>query len=103
MILQGKVALVTGAASGIGRAIAERFAREGARVGVNYRSSRDEAEKVVAEIRAAGGAATAISANVSVESEVRAMIEQVERAVWTPRCAREQCRLEHARSPSQAR
>jgi 3-oxoacyl-[acyl-carrier protein] reductase len=79
MTLQGKTTLVTGAATGIGRAIAERFAREGARVAVNFRSSREAAEQVVAEIRAGGGVATAIAADVSVESEVCAMLEQIER------------------------
>jgi 3-oxoacyl-[acyl-carrier protein] reductase len=79
MTLQGKAALVTGAATGIGRAIAERFAREGARVAVNFRSSRDAAEQLVAHIRAAGGAAIPVAADVSVESEVRAMLEQVQR------------------------
>ncbi|MGH9746650.1 MAG: SDR family NAD(P)-dependent oxidoreductase [Candidatus Acidiferrales bacterium] len=79
MSLGGKTTLVTGAATGIGRAIAERFAREGARVAVNYRSSRDAAEQVVAQIRAEGGVATAIAGDVSKESEVRGMLEQVER------------------------
>jgi len=79
MTLHGKTALVTGAATGIGRAIAERFAREGARVAVNFRSSRESAEQLVAQIRAAGGTATAIAADVSVESEVRGMIDQVAR------------------------
>ena len=79
MTLQGKAALVTGAATGIGRAIAERFAREGARVAVNFRNSREAAEQLVAQIRAAGGTAIPVAADVSVDSEVRAMIEQVER------------------------
>jgi 3-oxoacyl-[acyl-carrier protein] reductase len=79
MTLQRKAALVTGAATGIGRAIAERFAREGARVAVNFRSSREAAEQLVTQIRAAGGTAILVAADVSVESEVRAMLEQVER------------------------
>jgi 3-oxoacyl-[acyl-carrier protein] reductase len=78
MTLQGKAALVTGAATGIGRAIAERFAREGALVAVNFRSSRDAAEQLIAQIRAAGGRAVSVAADVSVESEVRAMVDEVE-------------------------
>ncbi|HTQ61312.1 MAG TPA: glucose 1-dehydrogenase [Candidatus Solibacter sp.] len=77
MSLQGKAALVTGATTGIGRAIAERFACEGVRVAVNYRKSREAAEEVVSAIHAAGGVAIAVAADVSIDSEVRAMLEQV--------------------------
>ena len=79
MMLQGKTALVTGATSGIGRAIAQRFAREGAHVAVNFRSSREAADQLVAQIRAAGGDAIPVAADVSVESEVSTMFEQVGR------------------------
>src|SRR5882672_9378877 len=74
MKLQGRVALVTGAGTGIGRAIAETFAREGARVAVNYSRSRDAAEEVVAAIREAGGAAMAIGADVAQQSDVDTML-----------------------------
>ncbi|MGA8304179.1 MAG: SDR family NAD(P)-dependent oxidoreductase [Candidatus Acidiferrales bacterium] len=79
MTLQGKTALITGATTGIGRAIAQRFAREGAHVAVNFRSSREAADQLVAQICADGGAATPVAADVSVESEVSAMFEQVVR------------------------
>ena len=79
MKLQDRVALVTGAGTGLGRAIAEAFAQEGARVAVNYSRSRDQAEEVVAGIGAAGGTALAIGANVSADNEVRAMIERITR------------------------
>lgn len=65
MRLEEKVALVTGASRGIGRAISERLAAEGAKVVVNYRVSREEAEEVVTSIRDKGGEATAIQGDVS--------------------------------------
>jgi len=69
--------LVTGAGTGIGRAIAELFAREGAKVAVNYSRSRDAAEQVVAGIRASGGTAIAIAADVAQSSEASAMVDRV--------------------------
>ena len=68
--LTGKVALVTGAAKGIGAGIAKAMSAAGAFVVVNFASDRAGAERVVAEIDAAGGKASAIQANVSVVAEV---------------------------------
>lgn len=79
MKLSDRVALVTGGGTGMGRAIAEAFAREGAKVVVNYSRSRKEAEDVVAAICKEGGTATAIAADVSNDAEVRAMIDQTAR------------------------
>jgi 3-oxoacyl-[acyl-carrier protein] reductase len=79
MTLEGRVALITGSATGIGRAIAERFARAGAKIAVNYRSSRDPAEDLVSQIRSAGGVAISIQADGSKDVEVQAMLAQVAR------------------------
>ena len=68
--LSGKVALVTGAAKGIGAGIAKAMAAAGASVVVNFASDRPGAERVAADIKAAGGNAFAIQANVSVVAEV---------------------------------
>lgn len=77
MRLKDQVALVTGGGTGIGRGISRAFAREGARVAVNYSKSRDRAEATVAEIRAAGGQAVALQADVSREAEARRLVEAV--------------------------
>jgi 3-oxoacyl-[acyl-carrier protein] reductase len=74
--LKGKVALVTGASRGIGRAIAERLAREGAAVAVNYGSNAAEAQKAVAEIEAVGGRAFAIKANVGSVPEIVRLFDE---------------------------
>jgi len=74
-----KVALVTGAARGIGRAIAVDLARQGADVVLNYRTRHDSAEEVAGKIRETGSKAMLVKADVAVEDEVKAMIE---RAVW---------------------
>jgi 3-oxoacyl-[acyl-carrier protein] reductase len=78
--LDGKVALVTGSSRGIGRAIAERLARDGAMVVVNYARSADAAREVVSAIEATGGRAAAVQADVSRVEDVRRLVrETVER------------------------
>jgi 3-oxoacyl-[acyl-carrier protein] reductase len=80
MRLQGKVAVVTGGGTGIGRGISEVFAREGARVVVNYNVSADDANETVRAIHDAGGEAFAFQASVAVEDQVKALLnEAVER------------------------
>jgi 3-oxoacyl-[acyl-carrier protein] reductase len=75
MSLGGKVAVVTGASRGIGRAIALRLAAGGARVVVNYRSNGDAAAEVVEQIRAAGGEAVAFQADVSRPDQAQALLD----------------------------
>jgi 3-oxoacyl-[acyl-carrier protein] reductase len=77
----GRVALITGASRGIGAAVARLLASRGMRVVVNYRSSRDEADDVVASIRSAGGQAMAMQADVRDGSAVLGMVEQVRAAM----------------------
>lgn len=76
MRLKDKVAIVTGGARGIGRAIALAMAREGAKVVVNYASNTKAADETVDMIKAAGGTAIACKANVSEKAEVDAMIRE---------------------------
>jgi len=75
--LAGKVALVTGAGRDIGREIALALGREGAAVAVNYSKSRDAAEATAEEIRAAGGRALAVEADITDDGAVRRMVERV--------------------------
>ncbi|PSB01963.1 3-oxoacyl-[acyl-carrier-protein] reductase [Merismopedia glauca] len=75
--LQGKVAVVTGASRGIGKAIALALATEGAKVAINYASSSTAADGVVTEISQAGGEALAVQADVSKAEEVEAMVAQI--------------------------
>ena len=77
MRLTGKVALVTGAQQGIGRAIALAFAREGADVGVNYLDDRGAADKVVQEVRGVGRRTVLVQADVAQPASAQAMVGQV--------------------------
>jgi 3-oxoacyl-[acyl-carrier protein] reductase len=74
--LEGKVAIVTGAAVGIGRAIAIAYGREGAKVVVNYSKSKAEAEKTGEMLSQVGGTPLLIQADVSRDEQVRAMVDQ---------------------------
>jgi 3-oxoacyl-[acyl-carrier protein] reductase len=75
--LKGKVALVTGASKGIGAGIAKELAARGAAVAVNYSASKEAAEKVVAEIEAAGGKAVAVAASVADAAAIGSMVDTV--------------------------
>ena len=75
-LLKGKVAIVTGSSSGIGRAIAERLAQDGATVVVNYHAREEKAREVAAGIQASGGAAAVIQADMSRVTEAQRLVQE---------------------------
>jgi 3-oxoacyl-[acyl-carrier protein] reductase len=78
--LTGKVAVVTGASKGIGASIAKELAAQGASVVVNYASSKEGAEKVVAEITKAGGKAIAVGGSVAKAAEIDRVFAETKKA-----------------------
>jgi glucose 1-dehydrogenase len=82
--LQNRRALITGADSGIGRATSKRLAVDGARIAANYRSDSDSAESIVEEIKADGGDAFAVQADVSREEDVLEMFHRASEELGGP-------------------
>ncbi len=79
--LAGKSALITGGSRGIGRAIAERLAAEGAAVVVNYARNKERAQEVVSSVESKGGKAFALQANVSQPEQIRRLFSDAEKVV----------------------
>jgi 3-oxoacyl-[acyl-carrier protein] reductase len=79
--LTNKVAVVTGASKGIGAGIAKSLAAEGASVVVNYASSKDGADRVVAEIKAKGGKAIAVQGDVSKQADISRLFAETKKAL----------------------
>ena len=78
--LSGKTAIVTGASKGIGAEIAKGLAAEGAAVVVNYASSKDGADRVVADVKAKGGKAIAVQGDVAKASDVKKLFAETQKA-----------------------
>src|SRR4029450_8372652 len=78
--LEGKVAVVTGASKGIGAAIAKALAGEGAAVVVNYSSSKQGADRVVADIAGRGGKAIAVQGDVSKQADIERLFSEAKNA-----------------------
>ena len=81
--LKNKVAVVTGASKGIGASIAKHFAADGAKVVVNYASSKEGADSVVKEITDNGGIAISVQGDVSKEADVSRLFEETNKAFGT--------------------
>src|SRR5262245_49477953 len=81
--LEGKVAVVTGASKGIGASIAKHLAAEGAKVVVNYASSKEGADRVVSEISREGGKAVAVRADLAKPDDVRRLFSEAKEAFGT--------------------
>ena len=79
MRLKDQIALVTGGSRGIGRAIVQALAAEGAKVAVVYRGSQEAADKLVQEVTQAGGTAMAFQCDVADRASVKTCVEQVRR------------------------
>jgi 3-oxoacyl-[acyl-carrier protein] reductase len=78
--LKGKAVLITGASTGIGAAVARGFGRFGAKVGVHYNRSRDAAERVAGEVRAAGGEAALLQGDVTARNDLGRLLDETARA-----------------------
>jgi 3-oxoacyl-[acyl-carrier protein] reductase len=83
MRLKDQIAIVTGGSRGIGRAIVQAFAAEGARVAAVYRGSQEAADKLVQEVIQAGGTGMAVQTDVTDRAQVKACVERVEKE-WGP-------------------
>ena len=75
-ILENKVVVITGASKGIGAGVAKQMAASGAKVVVNYGSSKKEAEEVVAEITKSGGSAVAVQGDISILADVKQLFQE---------------------------
>ncbi|WP_131113159.1 SDR family NAD(P)-dependent oxidoreductase [Lichenihabitans psoromatis] len=79
--LAGKAVLITGASTGIGAAVARAFAQQGAKVGVHYNASADDAKRLQQEIETSGGTAVLIRGDVSAEGETERVVEEAAKAL----------------------
>ena len=90
--LENKVIIVTGASKGMGAGIAKLMGAEGAKMVVNYASSKTDADNVVNEITNNGGTAIAIQGDISKLADVKHLFEETQKAFGQIRCIGKQCR-----------